>query len=188
MGMDEAKMIEPCSITTAEWVRMKCEFGCPRFGMSFCCPPYVPSPEVTRKVIDAYESAILLYQKLENGERREERREERRKAFNESIVRLEIEIFLDGYYKAWSMGSGYCHFCKNCDPTGFCRHGFEARPATEACGIDVFKTARDNGFHVDVVRTPENEVNILGVGLVSTPGRVETPPFEAERNFAKWSK
>jgi predicted metal-binding protein len=86
--------------------------------------------------------------------------------FQKTIVRLEIGIFLDGYYKAWSMGSGYCRLCKECDPTGFCRHGFEARPAMEACGIDVFKTARDNGFHIDVVRNHGDEMNLFGVVLI----------------------
>jgi hypothetical protein len=36
----------------------------------------------------------------------------------------------------------------------------------EACGIDVFKTARDNGFAIEVVRTHEEERNLYGVILV----------------------
>jgi hypothetical protein len=36
----------------------------------------------------------------------------------------------------------------------------------EACGIDVFKTARDNGFPIDVVQSPEDERNGYGVILV----------------------
>jgi hypothetical protein len=31
----------------------------------------------------------------------------------------------------------------------------------EACGIDVFKTARNNGFHINVVRTQEDGENFL---------------------------
>jgi predicted metal-binding protein len=158
MEMDGAKVIDPQSIVTAEWVRMKCQFGCPGFGMGLCCPPYTPTPEVTRKVIDSYQKAILLHRRLKKGERI--------KAFNETLVHLEIEIFLDGYYKAWSMGSGPCRLCKECDLTGFCKHGYEARPSMEACGIDVFKTARDNGFPIEVVRTHREERNIYGVILV----------------------
>jgi len=158
MGFDGAKVIDPRSIVTAEWVRMKCQFGCSGFGMTLCCPPHTPTPDVTRKVIDAYQKAILLHQRLEKGKRT--------KDFNKGIVRLEIEIFLDGYYKAWSMGSGPCRLCKECDTTGFCRHGYEARPSMEACGIDVFKTVRDNGFHIEVVRTHEEERNAYGVILV----------------------
>jgi hypothetical protein len=36
----------------------------------------------------------------------------------------------------------------------------------EACGVDVYKTARDNGFSIRVVRTPEEEQNIFGLILV----------------------
>jgi len=157
-GIDEANVIDPRSIVTAEWVRMKCQFGCPGFGMTLCCPPHSPPPEVTRKVIDSYLKAILLHRRLLKGERA--------KGFNETIVRLEMEMFLDGYYKAWSMGSGPCRLCKECNLNGLCKHGYEARPSMEACGIDVFKTARDNGFHIEVVRTHDEERNIFGVVLV----------------------
>ena len=126
--------------------------------MTLCCPPYAPAPNVTRKVTDSYEIAILLHKRL-NGE-------ETSKEFNEIVVQLEIEIFLDGYYKAWSMGSGPCRLCKECDPTNFCRHGYMARPSMEACGIDVFKTARNNGFAIEVVRTREEERDHFGLILV----------------------
>jgi predicted metal-binding protein len=162
MGIDGAKLIEPGSVITAEWVRMKCQFGCPGFRKRLCCPPHTPTPVITRRVIDSYKKAILFHKGLKNSEERLEQR----KVFNETIVYLEKEIFLDGYYKAWSMGSGACRLCKECNPTGLCKHGFRARPPMEACGIDVFKTARDNGFPIEVVRTREGEMNVFGLILV----------------------
>lgn len=162
MGMDGAKIIEPSSIVTAEWVRIKCQFGCSGYGKRLCCPPYTPTPDVTRNVIDSYEKAILLHRRL----KREEKREAKRRIFNEAVVHLEFELFYDGYYKAWSMGSGYCRLCEECNPNGLCRKAFEARPAMEGCGIDVFKTARDNGFHIEVVRTHEEAINVFGLVLV----------------------
>jgi hypothetical protein len=36
----------------------------------------------------------------------------------------------------------------------------------EACGIDVFKTARGNGFPIEVLRTREEERDIFGLILV----------------------
>lgn len=157
LGVDGVKQIDPRSVVTAEWVRMKCQFGCTGFGLSLCCPPRTPTPDITRKVIDSYEKAILLHRRLKKGERS--------KFLNEAVVRLEIEMFLDGYYKAWSMGSGPCRLCKECDLNAPCRHGYEARPSMEACGIDVFKTARDNGFSIEVVKTHEDERNVFGVIL-----------------------
>jgi len=161
IGIEEAKIIDPGSVVTAEWVRLKCQYGCPGFGESLCCPPRAPTPEMTRKVIDSYQKAILLHQRLP----KREKRWVRSKSFSKSIVRLEIEMFLDGYYKAWSMRSGPCDLCKECNLSGSCQHGYEARPSMEACGIDVFKTARDNGFPIEVVRTHDDEMNIFGLVL-----------------------
>jgi predicted metal-binding protein len=158
MGIDGAKIVNPCSVVTAEWVRMKCQFGCPGFGMGLCCPPQTPPPDLTRKLIDSYQKAILLHRRLIKGERA--------KIFNEAVVRLEIEMFLDGYYKVWGVGSGPCRLCRECNLTSSCKHGYEARPSMEACGIDVFKTARDNGFDIEVVQTHDEKRNIFGLVLV----------------------
>jgi predicted metal-binding protein len=157
-GADGVKIVDPRSVITAEWVRMKCQFGCSGFGKSRCCPPHTPTPELTRRVIDSYQKVILIHRKMPTGEKT--------RLFNEAIVKLEIEIFLDGYYKAWSMGSGPCRLCKECDVTTPCKHGLEARPSMEACGIDVFKTARDNGFPIEVVRNREEKRDLFGLILV----------------------
>jgi predicted metal-binding protein len=158
MGLDGAKVIAPRSIVTAAWVRMKCQFGCTGFGRSLCCPPCTPTPDVTRRVIDAYQKAILLHRTLKEGEKARD--------LTQRVVRLEREIFLDGYYQVWSMGSGPCRLCRTCDTTAPCQHGFEARPSMEACGIDVFRTARGNGFPIEVVRSHEEERNCYGLILV----------------------
>ena len=158
MGLTGAKVIDPRSIVTAEWVRMKCQFGCTGYGLTLCCPPYSPPPEVTRKVVDSYGKAILIHRRTKKGNKA--------KGLTQVIARLEREIFLDGFYRAWSMGSGPCRLCKACHIGGPCQHGFEARPSMEACGIDVFKTARDNGFSIEVIRTHEEERNSFGVILV----------------------
>ena len=162
MGIDEAKIIDPGSIVTAEWVRLKCQYGCSGFGESLCCPPHTPTPDVTRKVIDTYRKAILLHQRILKGKGRTERA----RTFREAIVPLEIEMFLDGYYKAWSMGCGPCDRCKECNLSGPCRHGLDARPSMEACGIDVFQTARNNDFTIKVLRVHGEEMNLFGLVLV----------------------
>jgi predicted metal-binding protein len=158
MGLDGAKVIDPHSIVTAEWVRLKCQFGCTGFGSSHCCPPHTPTPDVTRRVIDSYRKAILLHRRLKKGERSRD--------LTQRVVSLEREIFLDGYYKAWGMGAGPCRLCRTCHLSAPCRHGFEARPSMEACGVDVFKTARGHGFPIQVVRSYDEERNCYGVILV----------------------
>ncbi len=41
-----------------------------------------------------------------------------------------------------------------------------ARPAMEACGIDVFATVRKHGFTIDVVRTRGDPEHYFGLVLV----------------------
>jgi hypothetical protein len=36
----------------------------------------------------------------------------------------------------------------------------------EACGIDVYKTARGNGFHIEVVKAHDDERNAFALILV----------------------
>ena len=82
-----------------------------------------------------------------------------------SMVALEREMFLDGYYRAFAFGAGPCTLCKSC-PRDVCEHPEKARPSMEACGIDVFSTARANGFPIEVVLDKSSEQNYYGLLLV----------------------
>jgi predicted metal-binding protein len=156
-GVKDALVVEPSKVITAPWVRMKCGFGCPMHGKSLCCPPYTPTWEETRAILDSYECAILLHRQDAEGIDGN---------FNEILVDLEKTLFLDGYYKAFTMGSGPCRICKECDPSASCRNPMKARPSMESCGIDVFRTARENGLPISTVRARGDEKNIYGLVLV----------------------
>ena len=158
-GADHVKIIETSSIITAPWVRLKCQFGCLGYGRSLCCPPYAPTPEQIRRILDSYTHAMLLHRHWRKGYKVVDE-------FNEMVVDVEIALFLDGYYKAWGMGSGPCRRCKECDTTGRCIQADRARPSMEACGIDVFKTAWEHNLPIHVVRTHKEERDIFGVVLV----------------------
>ncbi|MGQ9645574.1 MAG: DUF2284 domain-containing protein [Thermodesulfobacteriota bacterium] len=53
-----------------------------------------------------------------------------------------------------------------CHLDGPCKQRDLARPSMEACGIDVFRTARDNGVHIEVVKTLNDERKVDGLILV----------------------
>jgi len=152
LGVREAKIIDPKTVETAPWVRWKCQFGCGGYNSSLMCPPHSPTPEETRKVLDSYNYAILF-----EGGRRDTK---------EIATQMEREIFLSGYYKAVGVGAGPCRFCSSCAFDEGCRHPEEARPAMEACGIDVFSTVRKHGFAIDVVRTYKDPQHYFGLVLV----------------------
>jgi predicted metal-binding protein len=57
----EAKVIPAKSIVAAEWVRLKCQFGCDGYGQCLTCPPLSPTPEQTRRMLGFYKSALLIH-------------------------------------------------------------------------------------------------------------------------------
>jgi predicted metal-binding protein len=152
LGARAAMIVPPREVVTAEWVRWKCRYGCDGFGSSFVCPPHTPPPAETRAMLDGYKAAILF--EMPSG------------STKEIAVGLEREIFLSGYYKAFGMGSGPCELCESCSFDKGCRHPEEARPAMEACGIDVFATARKHGLSIDVVRRRRDPQHYLGLVLI----------------------
>ncbi len=152
LGATEAKVIVPASIATAAWVRLKCQFGCGGYNTSLCCPPRSPTPEQTRRVIDCYRHAILIHCKPGVD-------------IKELVATLEREVFLAGHYKALALGCGGCGLCEECNIHS-CIHPHRARPSMEACGVDVFATARANGFPLEVVTDRLCDQNYYGVVLV----------------------
>ena len=82
------------------------------------------------------------------------------------VADLEREIFLDGYYKVFGMAAGPCELCKSCETKKPCKHPHEARPAMEACGIDVYTTARNNGFELNVVTSKDDLCSLLSLLVI----------------------
>jgi predicted metal-binding protein len=155
----DAVVIETSKVFTEAWVRMKCQFGCSMFGKGLCCPPRTPTPEEMRKILDSYKYGVLLHRHIQKGYKYVN-------DFNDIIVDLERTIFLDGYYKTWAVGCGPCTRCKECNITGTCLHPEKARPSMESCGIDVYKTARESGLPIKVVKDHSQDRDIYGLVLV----------------------
>ncbi len=150
-GADPAILIDPREVATAPWTVFKCQFGCSSYGHNHCCPPKAPSYDKTRKILDCYSTGILF----------------RIHGWNATAMafRCSREIFLDGYYKTIAFGSGMCKLCQSCDPAG-CRQPERAIPSMEACGIDVFATARHFGLEIDTLRCPDEKRNHFGLVLI----------------------
>ena len=157
-GIDQAVVVETSRVVTAPWVRMKCQFGCSGYGISLCCPPRTPTPDEMRKILDSYTFGILLRRQIKKGGRAVER-------LSETAVDIERVLFLDGYYKAWTLGAGPCGECKTCNMKA-CLHADRARPSMEACGIDVFATARAYRLPIEVVRARTDLRNLYALILV----------------------
>ncbi len=59
MGYTDYKWIDPKKIITAQWVRMKCMFGCNGYGNCAACPPNTPSLEVCERFFNEYEDTTV---------------------------------------------------------------------------------------------------------------------------------
>jgi predicted metal-binding protein len=99
-------------------------------------------------MLKEYKSALFFTYRFTRIKERKERQSIRR-----LLAKLEREMFLDGYYKAFAMGAGPCNLCSKCVVNQGCLHTELARPSLEACGIDVYKTARNAGVKLAVVKT-----------------------------------
>jgi predicted metal-binding protein len=153
-GVVDVCIISPSDVETAAWVRLKCQFGCDGYGQCLVCPPFTPTPGEMRKVLDCYQRAVLIHFSPDAQ-------------IKATVAELEREFFLQGAWKAFGLGAGPCYFCKSCPvEEKLCRHADRARPAMEACGIDVFSTARKFGFPIEVVRTTRQCPNYYGLILV----------------------
>lgn len=158
-GADHALVVSPSGVVTAPWVRMKCQYGCSNFGRLLACPPRSPAPDQTRSLLDAYTSALLLHRHVVKGRGMVDE-------LNELAVDLELALFFDGYYKAFTLGSGPCGRCKDCNVSGSCRHPDRVRPSMEACGIDVFATARAQGLPIRTLHDRKEERDFYALVLV----------------------
>lgn len=154
-GIRTYRLVNPREVVTAEWVRLKCQYGCDGYGQSLTCPPYSPSPEITRKTLDAYRCAALI-----SGP-------EEWQNLRELCAHLERALFLSGYYKAFAMPSGPCELCGTCPLQHPCRYPEKARPSMEACGIDVYATVRKFGFPIEVVRSRTCRANYYALILIT---------------------
>jgi predicted metal-binding protein len=152
-GIAGAAVIDASTIVTAEWVRMKCEYGCAGYAGCLTCPPYTPPPDKTEKLLRGYTKALLIhahsYRKIRMAMRAMER-----------------EAFLSGLPAAFGMSGGPCDLCKQCALDDGCRHPDKARPSLEACGIDVFTTVRSNGFHIEVLTSTDQTPDYYSIVLL----------------------
>jgi predicted metal-binding protein len=174
-GASKFVPITPKNVVTAHWVRQKCQFGCVNYGTRLSCPPFSPTPDETRKVLDEYSKAYivgfdgLLKPDTPGMESWTELGDHIRKA----LFELERHAFLSGYYKALSYDIGTCKKCDKCaimERQTTCRFPAELRPSMEAAGIDVYATVRNAGLNIAVVKekniTKKDEMQLYAMLLL----------------------
>jgi predicted metal-binding protein len=150
-GYTDFKWIDPKDIVVAQWVRMKCMFGCGEFGRNASCPPNVPPVPECRQFFDDYTTAVVFrFTKTVDAP---EDRHEWTRGVNKDLVALERAVFLAGNQKAFLLFMDSCGLCgEKC--TGVreeCKVPRSSRPTPEAMAVDVFSTVRRIGYSIEVL-------------------------------------
>ncbi|MCK4670013.1 MAG: DUF2284 domain-containing protein [Nanoarchaeota archaeon] len=140
-----AKLFSADKIEIADWPILKCAFGCDSYGKNWTCPPHNDiTPEKARKIIKDYKRAILLqfdstdYKKIYN-----------------ILLSIEKEILNNNFYKVFALSMGYCPLCDKCTVPNPCAFPELRRPPMEALGIDVFKTLKNIGIELKILKKGE---------------------------------
>ena len=86
---------------------------------------------------------------------------------NARLLKLEREVFLSGYHKAFLLEMDECRICKECSAARIdCKKPKLARPSPEALAVDVFNTVRSLGFPIDVLSKYDQTMNRYAFLLV----------------------
>lgn len=164
-GVEDFKWINPGGIPVSQWVRMKCMFGCASYNANSTCPPNVPSVDDCRKFLQEYDHGLILHfsKLLDDPEDRGEYCLE----INKTLLKIEREIFLTGYRKAFVLFIDECRLCSDCSANrDNCKNKRDSRPSPESLAIDVFKTALKYHFTINVLKDYDQVMNRYSILLI----------------------
>ena len=180
-GATAARIIPASGVILDERVRLKCEVPrCAGYGQYLTCPPHVMPVEAFSKIRSRYRWGLLVQveakdiDSTEKGKGRinravlKEYREVHRPfklKLLEIVETVESAAFKRGMRFAAGLVGGSCVLCERCvddKSSEACRHSFRARPAMEAVGIDVIKTAQMAGLPIHL----SSSKNVVWTGLV----------------------
>ena len=155
-------------IIVAEWVHLKCRYGCNRYNTNWCCPPATPSPEKVRAILSEYTRALLLVgsKSCSDFYRDNGRKRASQVRCWKGMVSMERMLFLEGYYKTFSLVGECCALCKKCAFPEDCRFPQEKRPSVESFSIDVIGTLKNLGTTSQVATHTAETFNYYGIILL----------------------
>lgn len=149
-GYLDFRWIKPADIVVAQWVRMKCTFGCGNYGKCASCPPNTPSVAECRQFFSEYGTAAIIH--FEKKVDRPEDRHAWSSEVNRGLLKLERAVFLAGYEKAFLLFMDSCALCGDCPGIRQeCMNPRLSRPSPESMGMDVYSTVRKYGYPIEVL-------------------------------------
>ena len=164
-GYLDFKWIDPKEIVVAQWVRMKCLYGCDEYGRVATCPPNVPSLAECERFFQDYKEAVIFH--FEKKVDKPEDRSAWTKDLNMELLELERKVFISGFQKAFLLFLDSCSICESCSGVLHkCKEPEKARPSPEALAMDVFSTVRKVGYPVEVLSDYSQMMNRFAFLLI----------------------
>ena len=156
-GLTEIIPLTTDKIVVAEWVHLKCQYGCSQFNTSWCCPPVTLDYGKTKNLMKEYSLALLLVGRTSqvNFYRNNHRKRVRQLRGWKGTVSIERLLFMEGFYKAFSLVGEGCALCKTCAYPENCRFPRDKRPSLESFSIDVMGTLKA----IDIVPKVATSIN-----------------------------
>lgn len=168
LGAASARVIPADQVIVEDRVRLRCTVGCPSYGASLKCPPFVPTPEEFRRILKEYRFAMVVKHKspglpkevkglrVDDPEDAKKLKAKLWPEYNAYYQRtlgvmheLEKTAFASGYVFALAFFAGSCCLCEKCNvEKGVCLHPLTARIAAEAVGVNMVKTAENGGMEL----------------------------------------
>lgn len=155
-------------IRTNYWVNLKCRYGCNRYNTSWCCPPATPDTDEAKKILGEYREALLLVGRQERPEfyRNNARKRVKQVRIWKGAVALERMLFLEGYYKAFSLVSECCSLCKECAYPEPCKFPQEKRPSVESFSINMMETLNHIGIVPKIATETRQTISYYSIILL----------------------
>ena len=163
-GFKNYKWIDTEDIFVAQWVRVKCMFGCSDYGLG-ACPPNTPEVSECDRFFREYETALII--SLSKYADKNAYPGEWSDEMTQKLLQLEREIFLMGYPKAFLLNQTCCERCNDCAGNRHdCIDKKNARPSPEAFAVDVYQTVQKAGLNIQVVADNPSEMNRIALLMI----------------------
>jgi predicted metal-binding protein len=149
-GFEDFRWFDPRDVVVAQWVRLKCLFGCREYGKTGACPPHTPSVAECERFFREYRTGAMFH--FEKRVAQPEDRHAWSREMNLRLSKLEREVFLSGYVKAFLLFMDSCTICQKCSGSrADCKEPHLARPTPEAMAVDVYATVLRAGYPIEVL-------------------------------------
>ena len=118
----------------------------------------MPSVSECERFFHEYQDAVIF--RFEKAVDPPEDRHKWSKKVNIKLAKLERDIFLSGYERAFMLFMDSCGICADCTANREeCKEPKSARPSPESIAVDVYSTVRQFGFPIEVRTDYSQEMN-----------------------------